>query len=223
MTNDAQPDVTALAVQLLSAFVSNNSLEAAALPELIRSTRAALGQDVISPETNPAAEKFTPAVSIRKSIASPDHILSLIDGKPYKTLKRHLSGHGLTPAQYRERYKLPEDYPLVAAGYSQARRAIARKLGLGRKPTALVKAPTPQPTADAAATSDMPARKPGRKPAVKNAAGSAKAPRGASRKTATQKPVLSIKFPATAAQSDVTSATRQGQTAATAGPEVKKG
>ncbi|WP_323810828.1 Ros/MucR family transcriptional regulator [Sphingobium baderi] len=221
MTNDAQPDVTALAVQLLSAFVSNNSLEAEALPELIRSTRAALGQDAISPETNPAAEKFTPAVSIRKSIASPDHILSLIDGKPYKTLKRHLSGHGLTPAQYRERYKLPEDYPLVAAGYSQARRAIARKLGLGRKPTALVKAPKPQPTADA--PSDMPARKPGRKPAVKKAAGSAKAPHGASRKNATQKPVLSIKFPATAAQSDVISATRQGQTAATAGPEVKKG
>ncbi|AMK26048.1 MucR family transcriptional regulator [Sphingobium sp. TKS] len=195
MTIDAQPDVTALAVQLLSAFVSNNSLEAGALPELIRTTRAALRQDLISPATIPTAEKFTPAVSIRKSIASPDHILSLIDGKPYKTLKRHLSGHGLTPAQYRERYKLPADYPLVAAGYSQARRAIARKLGLGRKPAALANAPVPSPTTGAAPASDIPARQPGRKPAVKKPAGSAKTLRSASRKNAVPKPVLSIRFP----------------------------
>lgn len=80
-----------------------------------------------------AAQSFTPAVSVRKSLASPEHILSLIEGEPYKTLKRHLASHGLTPEQYRERYKLPSTYPLVAQSYSDARRAVVRKVGLGKK------------------------------------------------------------------------------------------
>ena len=67
---------------------------------------------------------ITPAISVRKSLASADFILSLIDGKPYKTLKRHLAQHGLTPEQYRERYKLPKSYPMVAPAYSEARRAV---------------------------------------------------------------------------------------------------
>jgi predicted transcriptional regulator len=79
-------------------------------------------------------------VSVRKSLASPDHIISMIDGKPYKTLRRHLAGHGLTPEQYRERYKLKADYPMVAAAYSESRRAMAKKIGLGRKPGEVVKA-----------------------------------------------------------------------------------
>ena len=72
-------------------------------------------------------------VSARKSLRSRDHIISMIDGKPYKTLKRHLSGHGLTPEQYRERYKLPVSYPMVAESYSAARREMAKRIGLGRK------------------------------------------------------------------------------------------
>ena len=76
------------------------------------------------------------AVSVRKSLASKDHIISMIDGKPYKTLRRHLSGHGLTPEQYRERYSLKADYPMVSETYSQARRDMAKKIGLGRKPRA---------------------------------------------------------------------------------------
>jgi predicted transcriptional regulator len=92
------------------------------------------------------APKYTPAVSVRKSLASDDHIISLIDGKPYKTLRRHLSGHGLTPEQYRERYKLPADYPMVARSYSEKRREMAKTLGLGRKPKAQVDAhPTKTP------------------------------------------------------------------------------
>ncbi|MDE8366310.1 MucR family transcriptional regulator, partial [Klebsiella pneumoniae] len=63
-------------------------------------------------------------------------ILSMIDGKQYKTLKRHLSTNGLTPAEYRDRYKLPRDYPMVAPGYSEQRREVAKRLGLGRKPEA---------------------------------------------------------------------------------------
>ncbi len=78
--------------------------------------------------------EFTPAVSVRRSLASKDHIVSLIDGKAYKTLKRHLSGHGLTPAQYRERYGLKSDYPMVAENYAEMRRGLAKKIGLGPKP-----------------------------------------------------------------------------------------
>ncbi len=86
-----------------------------------------------APEAEPTPE-FTPAVTVRKSLGSKDHIISLIDGKPYKTLRRHLSGHGLSPEQYRERYGLKADYPMVAENYSQARREMAKKIGLGRKP-----------------------------------------------------------------------------------------
>ena len=81
----------------------------------------------------PAAE-YTPAVSVRKSLASKDHIVSMIDGKPYKTLRRHLATNGLTPDDYRERYGLKPDYPMVAESYSESRRAMAKQIGLGRKP-----------------------------------------------------------------------------------------
>jgi len=84
-------------------------------------------------EQDPPAEEYIPAVSVRKSLASKDHLISMIDGKPYKTLRRHLSGHGLTPEQYRTRYNLAPDYPMVAPNYSEARREMARHIGLGRK------------------------------------------------------------------------------------------
>lgn len=83
--------------------------------------------------TQGQAEEFTPAISSRRSLASKDHIISMIDGKPYKTLRRHLAGHGLTPEQYRDRYKLKPDYPMVAPNYSEARRSMAQKIGLGQK------------------------------------------------------------------------------------------
>jgi predicted transcriptional regulator len=79
------------------------------------------------------AQEFTPVTTVRRSLASKDHIISMIDGKPYKTLRRHLSTHGLTPDQYRERYNLKADYPMVAPNYSEARRSMAQKIGLGRK------------------------------------------------------------------------------------------
>jgi len=79
------------------------------------------------------ASEFIPAVSVRRSLASKDHIISMIDGKPYRTLRRHLSTHGLTPEEYRERYGLKADYPMVAPAYAEMRRAMAKKIGLGRK------------------------------------------------------------------------------------------
>jgi predicted transcriptional regulator len=84
------------------------------------------------PEVEPAP-KHEPAVTVRKSLSSPDHIISLIDGKPYKTLRRHLSRHSMTPEQYRERYNLKADYPMVAPAYAEVRRDMAKKIGLGRK------------------------------------------------------------------------------------------
>ncbi len=75
-----------------------------------------------------------PAVSVRKSLASPDFIISMLDGKPYKALKRHLSANGLTPADYRARYGLKDSYPMVAPNYAAARSETAKRIGLGRKP-----------------------------------------------------------------------------------------
>jgi predicted transcriptional regulator len=145
MSETDQSDLTTLTVQLLSAYVANNSVASEDLAGLIQSTRAALSGATAS---EPEAPTFTPAVGIRKSLSSRTHIISLIDGKPYKALKRHLGTHGLTPAEYRERYNLPKDYPLVAPDYSEQRRATAARIGLGRKsarpaPAAEVKVKTP--------------------------------------------------------------------------------
>lgn len=129
MSEAGQSDLTILTVQLLSAYVANNSLASEDLAGLIRSTRAALEAG-----TTPAAPEiptYVPAVSVRKSLASQDHILSLIDGRPYKMLKRHLASNGMTPAEYRDRYNLPNDYPMVAPTYSQQRRETATRIGLG--------------------------------------------------------------------------------------------
>jgi predicted transcriptional regulator len=81
-----------------------------------------------------ATEEFTPAVSVRKSLANADFLISLIDGKPYKTLTRHLATNGLTPDEYRSRYGLKKDYPMTAPNYSARRRELAKNIGLGRKP-----------------------------------------------------------------------------------------
>ncbi|WP_103727531.1 MucR family transcriptional regulator [Novosphingobium sp. HII-3] len=128
---DVEPtnDVAALTVQLLSVYLANNTVASEDLAGLIRSTKDALGEQGENPQLEP--EVATPAVSVRKSLASPDHILSLIDGKPYKTLKRHLMSHGLTPDAYRSRYGLPASYPMVAPTYAEHRRAVAQQTGLG--------------------------------------------------------------------------------------------
>jgi predicted transcriptional regulator len=130
---DQTSDVAALTVQLLSAYLANNTVGSDDLADLIRSTRAALTEDAIVAEAPPEPETFTPAVSVRKSLASSEHIISLVDGKPYKTLKRHLASHGLTPESYRSRYNLPANYPMVAPDYAAHRRAVAQKIGLGSR------------------------------------------------------------------------------------------
>ncbi len=144
MADADQPDLTTLTVQLLTAYVSNNAVPIDQLPSLIEQTRATLAKrEEVTAPPEVAEQDFTPAVSARKSLASPDYIVSMIDGKPYKTLRRHLSTHGLTPDDYRARYNLPATYPMVAPSYSEARRETAKRLGLGRKPAAAEAAPAP--------------------------------------------------------------------------------
>jgi predicted transcriptional regulator len=116
--------------------VQNNSVTLSDLPDLISSVNAAL-----SGLGKPAALEQpvqTPAVNPKRSVF-PDYIVSLEDGKQYKTLKRHLAGHGMSPAEYRAKWGLPKDYPMVAPSYSASRSALAKSLGLGRKPGAPVK------------------------------------------------------------------------------------
>jgi len=120
-----------LAADIVSAFVSNNSVTAADLPALIGTVHAAL-QNVGNPAPKPEETKPTPAVSIRRSI-TPDYLISLEDGKQYRSLKRHLAGRGLTPEQYRDKWGLPRDYPMVAPNYSAQRSELARSMGLGQR------------------------------------------------------------------------------------------
>jgi predicted transcriptional regulator len=117
---------------LSTSYVEANKIAADDLPSLIRSTYAALVEaDQPAAAETGAVPKPTPA-QIRRSI-TPDALISFIDGKPYKVLKRHLTTQGLTPQMYQERYGLPSDYPLTAPNYSAARSAWARKVGLGQK------------------------------------------------------------------------------------------
>ncbi|MDR7035609.1 MULTISPECIES: MucR family transcriptional regulator [Methylobacterium] len=119
-------------VDVVSAYVSNNSVPTADLPALIASVHEALKSlaDGTPKVEADVVEKPTTA-QIRKSIR-PDGLISFIDGKSYKTLKRHLTKHGLDPHSYRERYGLPADYPTTSANYSAQRSALAKSLGLGQ-------------------------------------------------------------------------------------------
>jgi len=124
--------LTELTAHIVAAYVEANTVTAAELPALIKSTYTALGSlGEPAVEVTEAATKAT-AAQIRKSI-TPDKLISFIDGKGYSLLKRHLSTHGLTPAGYREKFGLPSDYPIVAPNYAAKRSELALKGGLGRK------------------------------------------------------------------------------------------
>lgn len=142
MTDDTLNPVE-LATELTIAWLGNQNNRVApedvpAFLRMMHATITDLSSSTAAAPTEPTEsaepeQKFTPAVTVRKSLASKDHILSMIDGKPYKALKRHLSTHGLTPDEYRARYNLKADYPMVAQSYSAARREMAHKIGLGAK------------------------------------------------------------------------------------------
>ena len=128
------PNYIELAADLVSAFVSNNPVPAAELPALIGTVHAALTKTANGSSQQPTEEpKKAPAVSVKKSV-QPDYIVCLEDGKRFKSLKRHLrTVYDLTPDQYRAKWGLAHDYPMVAPNYAAARSELAKQLGLGQK------------------------------------------------------------------------------------------
>jgi len=133
----AAPNVLGLTAQIVSAHVSNNPVSPDILPTLIQDVYRTLANVGREP---PQPDKPQPAVPVKKSVF-PDHIVCLEDGKQLKMLKRHLkTSYNMTPEQYRERWGLPPDYPMVAPNYARHRSSLAKKIGLGTKPRA---APAP--------------------------------------------------------------------------------
>ncbi|TGE01712.1 MucR family transcriptional regulator [Methylobacterium nonmethylotrophicum] len=128
----ASTDHIGLAADIVAAFVSNNSVPVTELPGLIASVHSALGGLGNGAAAEPA-EPLTPAVPIKKSIM-PDYLVCLEDGKKFKSLKRHLrTRYGLSPEEYRARWNLSPDYPMVAPNYAAARSELAKTMGLGQQ------------------------------------------------------------------------------------------
>ncbi|RNJ42445.1 transcriptional regulator [Mesorhizobium erdmanii] len=123
-------DLIDLTAEIVSAYVSKNPVPVAGLPEVIASVHLSLSR--LGTPIAPVVEPQTPAVNPKKSVF-PDHIVSLEDGRKFKSMKRHLGLLGMTPDEYRSKWGLPRDYPMVAPDYAAARSALAKASGLGRK------------------------------------------------------------------------------------------
>lgn len=124
-------DILALTTEIVAAHVSNNTVSVGDLPHLINQVYQSLS--TIGTGTAPVVERPQPAVSVKKSI-TPDYIVCLEDGKKLKMLKRHLkTAYNMTPEDYRERWSLPADYPMVAPNYAKQRSRLAKEIGLGTR------------------------------------------------------------------------------------------
>ena len=143
-TASSASDLTTLTADIVSAYVSKNSVPIGELASVLTLVHDALRK--LGSPAAPEPEKLTPPVPIKKTV-TPDHIISLEDGRPYKSLKRHLSTRGLTPEQYRQKWGLPHDYPMVAANYAAQRSELAKSIGLGqpRRKAAAAKSAAPDP------------------------------------------------------------------------------
>ena len=160
--SDSQPDlnVVEMAAEIVSAYVRNNSVPVSELPTLLQSVHDALGSILNGSKPEAVKEPPQPKVPVKKSVTN-DYIVCLEDGKRFKSLKRHLhSEHGLSPQEYRDKWGLAKDYPMVAPAYADARSNLAKTMGLGRKagtpamempePEAAKPAPQPEPAEEAA-------------------------------------------------------------------------
>ena len=154
-------EAIALTADIVSAYVSNNSVDAGELAVLIDQVHQALTQASEGKPAEPEAPP-TPAVPVKKSI-TPEYLISLEDGRKYKSLKRHLSTRGMSPDDYRTKWGLPKDYPMVAASYSAQRSSLAKSLGLGRA-RATGAAAEEAPAEEVAAPEAAPKAPRGRKP-----------------------------------------------------------
>ena len=133
-TKTSHAEILRMTTEIVSAYVSHNELPEGQIPEVIRSVFATLNAQKGS-DGAPAQEPLKPAVSIRRSV-TPDYIICLEDGKELKMLKRHLrTTYNMTPQEYRAKWGLSADYPMVAPNYAAQRSAFAKKIGLGRKRT----------------------------------------------------------------------------------------
>jgi predicted transcriptional regulator len=133
-TPPTQQELLRMTAQVTAAYVGNNPVPAAQLAELIRTVHSSLAS--LDQPAAPASGDLVPAVPVKKSVA-PEYIVCLEDGKKLKMLKRHLrTAYNMTPEQYRAKWSLPPDYPMVAPNYAAQRSAFAKKIGLGRKPGA---------------------------------------------------------------------------------------
>lgn len=132
MEGSNPPGLVELTATIVSAYVSNNTIVASDIPQLITETYAALSRATGSAPM-PEREDPKPKVPVKKSVM-PDHIVCLEDGKKFKSLKRHLRTHyNLSPEEYRAKWGLPHDYPMVAPNYARARSDLAKKMGLGTR------------------------------------------------------------------------------------------
>jgi predicted transcriptional regulator len=131
MNMDEKSEIIEMAADIVSAYVGNNSVSAADLPSLIQSVHRALSGVTAAAEAVEAAPK-EPAVPVRRSI-QPDFLICLEDGRKFKSLKRHLrTKYNLSPEEYRAKWNLPKDYPMVAPNYAKARSDLAKQMGLGQ-------------------------------------------------------------------------------------------
>ncbi len=132
MDMDSKAELVELTAEIVSAYVGNNPVSSTDLPSVINEVHKALSSAVTEAE-KPETPELKPAVSIRRSV-TPDYIICLEDGKKFKSLKRHLRTHyNLSPDEYREKWGLARDYPMVAPNYAEARSQLAKKMGLGQK------------------------------------------------------------------------------------------
>jgi predicted transcriptional regulator len=156
----ARPNYLKLAAEIVSAYVVNNSLPHNELPTLLRAVHEALNRTAAA-KTEEPAPVLAPPVPIRKSV-TPDYIVCLEDGKKFKSLKRHLrTQYSMTPEQYREKWGLPADYPMVAPNYARTRSELARSTGLGqqrRKSKTVGEGSAPEPPRAAAKAAPRPAK-----------------------------------------------------------------
>jgi predicted transcriptional regulator len=147
MERETSPDrheLLALTVEIVSAYAGSNALDKAAMPDLIGAVFAKLNE--LATDEKPLPETLTPAVPIKKSVTD-DYIVCLEDGKKLKMLKRHLmTAYGMSPEEYRAKWGLKPDYPMVAPNYAAKRQELAKTIGLGRKPRTPAPAPEPVKT-----------------------------------------------------------------------------
>lgn len=132
MSVDSQPELMDMTTEIVSAYVANNTIPQAALPELIKNVYSTLRGIGETNDVQPPAQ-LKPAVPVNKSITK-DYLICLEDGQKFKSLKRHLRTHyDMSPEDYREKWGLAKDYPMVAPNYAETRSALAKQMGLGQK------------------------------------------------------------------------------------------